>query len=206
MAAPAAAARGLVVSFHPLATDAGVQMLNQNGNAFDAFVAATLAEYVVNEGGTSPAGSLGALIYDAKTRTSQYLDAEFNGVRDPNGGWDSRKAWTAADPEAGKAVLVPGAIAGLEALSKRYGRKSFAEALHPAIALAKNGFAVQGFYRASLVASADFLKRSPYAGQTFYPNGRAVASGQLLRQPVLTAFLEGLARDGAAYMYSGPWA
>jgi len=206
VAAPAAAARGLVVSFHPLATDAGVQMLNQNGNAFDAFVAATLAEYVVNEGGTSPAGSLGALIYDAKTRTSQYLDAEFNGVGDSNGGWDARKAWTAADPEAGKAVLVPGAIAGLEALSKRYGRKSFTEALQPAIALAKNGFAVQGFYRASLVASDDFLKRSPYASHTFYPNGRAVPSGQVLRQPDLAAFLEGLARDGAAYMYSGQWA
>lgn len=181
-------------------------MLNQNGNAFDAFVAATLAEYVVHEGGTSPAGSLGALIYDAKTGTSQYLDAEFNSVRDPNGGWDPRKAWNTADPEAGKAMLVPGAIAGLEALSKRYGRKSFAEALQPAIMLAKNGFPVQGFYRASLVTWADFLKRSSYASRTFYPAGRALASGQVLRQPELAAFLEGLAREGAAYMYSGRWA
>jgi gamma-glutamyltranspeptidase/glutathione hydrolase len=202
----AAAARGLVVSFHPQATDAGVQMLTHNGNAFDAFVAATLAEYVVDEGGTSPAGSLGALIYDAKTKTTQYLDSEFNGVLDPKGGWDFRKPWSAADSEAGKAVLVPGAIAGLEALSKRYGRKSFSDALQPAIALAKNGFTVQGFYRASLVASADFLKQNPYAARTFYPNGRAIASGQVLRQPELAVFLEGLAREGAAYMYSGAWA
>jgi gamma-glutamyltranspeptidase/glutathione hydrolase len=206
VAAPAGLQRGIVVTFHPLATEAGVRMLNDGGNAFDAFVAATLAEYVVNEGGTSPAGSLGALTYDAKTGRTEYLDAEFNGVLDPNGRWDSRKAWSPHDSESGKAVLVPGAIAGLEALSKRYGRKSFSDALQPAIALAKNGFPIQGFYRASLVTWADFLKATPYASRTFYPNGRAIASGQALRQPELATFLEGLARQGAAYMYKGRWA
>ena len=49
LAGPSALPRAIVVSFHPAATAAGVQMLNQDGNAFDAFVAATLAEYVVNE-------------------------------------------------------------------------------------------------------------------------------------------------------------
>jgi gamma-glutamyltranspeptidase / glutathione hydrolase len=205
-AAPPPRPRAIVATFHPLATDAGVEMLNRGGNAFDAFVAATLAEYVVNEGGTSPAGSLGALVYEAKTGKTEYLDAEFNGVLDPAGRWDARKAWTASDREAGKAVLVPGAIAGLEALSKRYGRKSFADALQRAIALARNGFRAEGFYRASLVASADFLKTSPYASRTFYPHGRALASGQVLLQPELAAFLEGLARDGSAYMYTGAWA
>ena len=196
----------IVATFHPLATQAGVQMLERGGNAFDAFVAATFAEYVVNEGGTSPAGSLGALVYEARTGETKYLDAEFNGILARDGTWDSRKAWAAGDPEAGKAVLVPGAVAGLEALSKRYGRKSFAEALRPAIDLAKNGFTVQGFYRAALILWSDFLRRSPYASRTFYPGGRPLRSGAVLAQPELAAFLEGLARQGGAYMYSGPWA
>src|SRR5438876_9582770 len=91
LAVPSALPLAIVVSFHPAATGAAVQMLNENGNAFDAFVAATLAEYVVNEGGTSPAGSLGALTYDAKTGKTEYLDAEFNGLLDPRGQWDSRR-------------------------------------------------------------------------------------------------------------------
>jgi gamma-glutamyltranspeptidase/glutathione hydrolase len=206
VAVPAALQPGIVVTFHPPATAAGVRMLNEGGNAFDAFVAATLAEYVVNEGGTSPAGSLAALTFEAKSGKMQYLDAEFNGVLDPRGAWEIGKAWSPKDKESGRAVLVPGAVAGLEALSKRYGKKSFSDALQPAIALAKNGFTVQGFYRASLVTSADFLKASPYASRTFYPNGRAFASGQVLRQPELAVFLEGLAREGAAYMYKGAWA
>ena len=86
-------------------------MLNAGGNAFDAFVAATFAEYVVNEGGTSLAGSLGALIYDGKTGDTKYLDAEFNRVLDVHGAWNSGKPWGPDDPESGKAVLVPGAAA-----------------------------------------------------------------------------------------------
>jgi len=196
----------IVVTFHPLATKAGVQLLNAGGNAFDAFVAATFAEYVINEGGTSAAGSLGALIYEAKTGETKYLDAEFDSVYDPNGAWNHLKAWTAEDAESGKAVLVPGAVAGLEAMSRRYGKKGFAADLEPAIVLARDGFKVPGFYRASVIVNADLLKSTEYGKRTFFPDGHALSSGAVLRQPELAGFLEKLAQRGAAYMYRGEWA
>ena len=197
---------GMVVTFHPLATQVGVQILDQGGNAFDAFIGATFAEYVVNEGGTSLAGSLGALVYDAKSGETQYLDGEFNSVSDPSGSWNPSRPWSAEDGEAGKAVLVPGAIASLEAMSKRYGRLRFQEVLQPAIALARDGFKVQGFYRAALLAGADFLRRTDYGSRTFFPNGHVLSSGEVLRQPELAGFLEQIARQGASYMYRGAWA
>jgi gamma-glutamyltranspeptidase/glutathione hydrolase len=200
--APAA----IVTTFHPESTRAAVETLKAGGNAFDAFVAATFTEYVVNEGGTSAAGSLGALIYDARTHTAKYLDAEFNGVLDPNGQWEYHKAWTGSDREAGRAVLVPGAVAGLQVLAERYGRRHFAEDLQPAIALARDGFRVAGFYRAGLIANSELLQRIPYARRTFYPGGHALNSGDLLKQPELAEFLSGLAQQGAAYMYHGKWA
>jgi gamma-glutamyltranspeptidase/glutathione hydrolase len=201
-----AAGRSAVVTFHPEATRAGVEILQTGGNAFDAFVAATFAEYVVAEGGTSAAGSLGALVFVAHPGSVEYLDGEFNGVLDPNGRWDSTRAWSSNNSEAGKGVLVPGAVAALCALSRRYGRLSLARVLEPAIKLADGGFTVGGFYRASLIAAATTLRQDPYAQQTFFPQGPAIRSGKILRQPQLATFLRGLARDGPAYMYSGPWA
>src|SRR5215813_2357630 len=118
--------RSIVVAYHPLAREAGERMFRQGGNAFDAFVATTLAECVLAEGASSLAGSLGALVYDAQNRRTWYLDADFNDPIEPDAGWDASR------PAAGRAVLVPGAIAGLEAMSKRFGKLGFAQATVPA--------------------------------------------------------------------------
>src|SRR5436305_361897 len=70
-----AAEHEAVVSYHPLATKIGKDILLEGGNAFDAFVATTAAQYVLSEGVTSLSGPLGALIYDAKSKQVVYLDA-----------------------------------------------------------------------------------------------------------------------------------
>src|SRR6476646_8844281 len=97
----------LVAGIVALVACSGVWIVGRTPAPLTRGIVATLAEYVVNEGGTSPAGSIGALVYEAKTGKTEYLDAEFNGVLDPAGRWDARKTWTASDREAGKAVLVP---------------------------------------------------------------------------------------------------
>lgn len=192
--------QGIVATYHRLATEAGIRILNSGGNAFDAFVAATLAEYVVAEGGTSLAGPLGVLVYEAKGKTVEYLDAEFNDVKDPRG------RWTPGEGAAGKMVLAPGAVAGLEALSKRRGRLTFAQAIEPAARLARDGFPIDSAFRASLLGAADLLKADEYARRTFFPGGRVLGAGEVLKQPEVARFLEQLSRQGSAYMYRGDWA
>lgn len=189
----------LVVAYHPLARDAGERMLRLGGNAFDAFVAATLAECVLAEGASSLAGSLGVLLYDAHSRRTWYLDADFNDPIDPQAKWD------ASSPVPAKAILVPGIVSGLEAISKRYGTLGFAQATIPAFELAENGFALNPLYAGFIVWRADVLKRSEYGRRVFFPHNRPLQAGDLLVQPELAELLARLRESGSAWMYTGDW-
>jgi gamma-glutamyltranspeptidase/glutathione hydrolase len=197
-----------VVTHHSHATQAGEAILATGGNAFDAFVAATLAEYVVAEGGTSIAGPLGALVFDALRQEVMYLDADFNEVRDPKGKWstwDGIVTWLGFN-RTGKAALVPGALAGLEEMSQRYGTLPFEQVVQPALRLARDGFPLSEFYGTVLRWSAKVLRRSEYGRRTFFRNGRPLGAGDTLQQPELAAFLSKVATHGSAYMYRGDWA
>jgi gamma-glutamyltranspeptidase / glutathione hydrolase len=201
-------ASSIVVTYHPQATQAGEDILAAGGNAFDAFVAATLAEYVVAEGGTSIAGPLGALIFDAKGQEVAYLEADFNEVKDPKGQWstwDGLLTWLGFD-RTGKAVLVPGALAGLEEMSRRYGKLHFEQVVQPALKLARDGFPLSEFYAAVLQWSAKVLRRTDYGRRTFFRDGQPLRAGDTLTQPELAEFLGKIAKQGAAHMYRGEWA
>jgi gamma-glutamyltranspeptidase/glutathione hydrolase len=192
----------VVVSYHPRATEIGLAILRSGGNAVDAFVAATMAEYVLAEGGTSMAGQVGALVYDAKKRAVEYLDAGFNNVGRPDGIWKSEKK---NDP-IGKKVPVPGAIAGLEALANRYGTRKFADLIEPAAKLAREGFPITGFYACMIESRGAVLQGSGYFKKTYFPKGKALQAGDTLRQPEVAAFLATLQAQGSGYMYRGEWA
>src|SRR5947209_5207843 len=199
--------RGVVVSYNPLAASAGERILQEGGNAFDAFIATTFAEYVVTPGGTSLAGTLGALIFHAPSRTVEYLDGDYNRVRHPSGSWSTSDGFVnLVLDRSGKAVLVPGAVAGLELLSKKYGRVEFARVLAPAIDLAQNGFKVDEFYAAVVSIRADVLRKSPYGKRTFFVSDQPIRKGDTLKQPEVAEFLRNVVRSGAPYMYTGPWA
>jgi gamma-glutamyltranspeptidase/glutathione hydrolase len=191
----------LVLSYHPRAAQIGLETLRSGGNAADAFVAATMAEYVLAEGGTSMAGQVGALVYDANKRVVDYLDAGYNNVGQPNGIWKEN------DPQLGKQIPVPGAIAGLEALATKYGTKKFVDLIEPAAKLARDGFPINPFHACMIEWRApELLGRSEYFRRIYFPQGRALRAGDTLRQPEVAAFLAGLQQQGSAYMYRGQWA
>jgi gamma-glutamyltranspeptidase/glutathione hydrolase len=193
-------ARGLVASYHAESTAAGIEILAAGGNAFDAFVAATFVEYVVSAGNTSAAGLLGALVHVASEDTDLYLDGGLDEVLDKGG------IWSASDGNAGKAFNVPGAVAALLELSGRYGTLGRDRVLEPAIRTARDGFVVDLFFAGSVNLDKDLLEKTAYGVQTYLPGGEPVKAGSTLKLPKLAAFFEGLAQQGAAYMYSGPWA
>jgi len=193
------ASNAAVVTFHPQSRDAGLAILAEGGNAFDAFIAATMADYVVAPGGTSLAGPLGVLVFVANGRKVEYLDAEFNESKRKGG------RWKPGDP-VGKAMLVPGAPAGLEALSRRYGRLGFSRCLAPAIRLARGGFALDDLYCRHIELCAARLRSTPYGKRTFFRDGLPPEPGDVLRQPHVASLLEALAERGASHMYRGAWA
>ncbi len=188
----------IIASYNREARDAGKQILEEGGNAFDAFVAATLVEYVVAPGVTSLAGPLNALVYHQKINEKLYLDAELNHVADPEGMWSEGEV-------GGKGVMVPGALHGLESIHQRYGKLPWARLVQPAIALARDGFPIDPIYSATIEYRAETLKSTPYGTKTFFKNGKPLQSGERLVQPELAVFLEEVAQRGSAAMYRGAW-
>lgn len=188
----------VIASYNREARDAGKQIFKEGGNAFDAFVAATLVEYVVAPGVTSLAGPLNALVYHQETDEKLYLDSELNHVADPEGMWSEGEV-------GGKGVMVPGALHGLESIHQRYGKLPWARLVQPAIALARDGFPIDPIYSAAIEYRAETLKSTPYGTKTFFKHGKPLQSGERLVQPELAVFLEEVAQRGSAAIYRGAW-
>jgi gamma-glutamyltranspeptidase/glutathione hydrolase len=189
---------GMVASAHPLASAAGVEMLNRGGNAFDAVAATTAALNVVEPFMSGLAGLGLATCYIAAERRVRCLDfippvpLEF----------DAEGLSRADTDVGGNASGVPGNLAGWATLVGDYGRKSFAETLAPAIALARNGFPISPFHVGKVAAME---ARGPSEEwRRVYGFGGAAAMGAVLRQPDLAETLEAVAAEGPGYLYGGP--
>ena len=131
---------GIVAAEHPIAARAGTAMLESGGNAIDAAVAANAAMGLVAPMMNGIGGDLFAIVYDAKSKKIYGLDAS---------GWAPKaltpeflvSRHTAHMPYSGiHSATVPGAVAGWNALLGRFGKKTFADVLAPAIAYAKAGY------------------------------------------------------------------
>jgi gamma-glutamyltranspeptidase/glutathione hydrolase len=190
----------IVVAHNPTVRAVGHAILDSGGNAFDAFVAVTVAQNVMAEGASSLAGPLGVLLRRASTGEVAYLDADFNDPISDEWRWSPRM------PKDGRAVLVPGAPAGLEALVETHCTWPLSALVQPGIQLAEEGFTVSRLLASFIKWRAAVLKRSEHGRTTFFAgDGTPLQAGDTIRQPAVATFLESLGREGASYVYSGAW-
>jgi gamma-glutamyltranspeptidase / glutathione hydrolase len=175
----------MVATSQSTATEAGVRMLRNGGNAADAALAAAAVLCVTEPMSTGVGGDLFALVW--RDGSAEGLDAA---------GRAPRRAPRGASPElfGPRAVTVPGAVAGWVALAERYGRLGLEACLADAIALAGDGFAV-----ASRCAAA--WATAPRIPEGFKPVPRCGARWAL---PELGATLASIASRGADAFYDGP--
>lgn len=204
---PLWAKHGMVASQEALASEIGLQVLKDGGNAVDAAVAVGFALAV-----TLPrAGNLGGggfmLIYDADSKETIALD-----YREKAPLKASRDMYLNAAGEAdsnlsryhGLAVGVPGTVAGLVMALETHGSKPLAEVMAPAIKLAEDGIEVTPGLADSLVALEERLKKWPSSAKVFFKaDGSAYQVGERLRQPDLAASLKRIAQQGADGFYKG---
>ncbi|HEY8080315.1 MAG TPA: gamma-glutamyltransferase [Labilithrix sp.] len=201
-------AHGMVVSDNAIASKVGSDVLASGGNAADAAVALAFALAVtyptagnVGGGGFAVArmhGESKALDFretaPAAATRDMYLDAQ--GKPKP----DAR--------EGIKSVGVPGSVAGLWELHRTLGskKKTWAELLAPAIALAEDGFVVDDAFLATLEGpGGQRLKKHPVSGALFFPGGSAPPKGSKLKNPELAAVLRRIEK-GPKGFYEGPTA
>jgi len=200
---PSAAA---VASAHPLATEAGITIINQGGNAFDAAIAVTAALAVVEPAGSGLGGGGFWLLHRESDGFQTMLDgreraplaAHRDMYLDENG--DVIPKLSINGPLA---AGIPGVPAALEHLATQYGKLPLSQSLAPAIALARDGFAVDERYRRLVGFRLKALLKSPAAAAIFLHNNQKPAKGYIVKQPDLANTLKAIAQEGAAGFYSG---
>jgi gamma-glutamyltranspeptidase/glutathione hydrolase len=194
----------VVVTTGERAARAGRDILARGGNAVDAALTTALAQ-VVECGGAyvSHAGILSLLHYEASTGTVSALDA---GYDIPLAESDALSIPEQGTP-SGRATLVPGFMAGVGAAHDRFGSLSLAEVFAPAIAMARDGFAVSPLMAKYIDYRQDVLGRLPQTRRIFVNDeGRFLREGEHFRQPELADTLESVVSGGTAEMYTGAWA
>jgi gamma-glutamyltranspeptidase/glutathione hydrolase len=188
--------RGMVVSEHYLSAEAGLRILHTGGNAFDAAVAVTLAEGVLNPHMHTFGGELSGLGYAARERRAFAVNGDTVAPRAATIDWFAANG-IALIPFAGVLSAGPPAIPhALLTVLARFGTKSFADVVTPALELAEGGFPLHPALRGpapasllgdfSLAGSAELFRTTwPSSGAVYLPNGRLPDVGELLRNPDL---------------------
>jgi hypothetical protein len=215
---------GVVVTSAADASNAGLAMLRQGGNAIDAAVAASFALGVVDPSQTGLGGYGVGVAWFAKERRAEVMEAMGQagadsawGLPDPARPGAAPAAAAGTTPAAAprpisfdggdarepRTALVPGFVAGLLEWQAARGKLPRAAVLAPAIALARDGFVVGPLNHRLFAASADKLKADPEAAALFMPGGEVLRVGDRLVQPRLATLLEAIAQGGARAFYEG---
>jgi gamma-glutamyltranspeptidase/glutathione hydrolase len=204
--APVAGRYTMVSSDHPLASAVGVDILRRGGNAIDAAVAVGLALAVVHPQAGNIGGG-GFLVYRSADGNAFALDYRETApaAATPDMYLSADGTLTDKGVTGALAAGVPGSVAGLAEMHRRFGRLPWRDLVEPAIALAHDGFVVDA-PRAevfTLPEGTRRLQRFPSTVAALLPGGRAPLEGDTLRQPDLARTLRLIADSGAAAFYRG---
>ena len=195
-----------IASAHPLATEAGMEILRRGGNAFDAAVAVSAALAVVEPYSSGLGGGGFWLLHRASDGHEVMIDGREKAPLAAR-----RDMYLDEDGElvAGKSIDgplaagIPGEPAALAHISARYGRLPLKEALAPAIRLAEQGFPVDEVYLKMLGFRREAVEASPAAAAVFLPGGETPQKGEPIVQRDLAKTLRALAEKGRDGFYDG---
>ncbi|MBM3926180.1 MAG: gamma-glutamyltransferase [SAR202 cluster bacterium] len=190
--------KGMVSSGHPLASQAGMVMLQKGGNAIDA-AAATAAALNVVEPMMSGIGGDGFIMAYIKDRDELKV-VNATGAAPLAATLDR---YPKGIPLKGiMSILTPGLLQGWYEAHKRYGKLEWSEVLEPAIDLAENGFPVS-HHLSKAIAADTLLCQFPTSRAIFTRDGKPLQPGQVLYQQDLARTLVRIAQDGPAVFYEG---
>jgi len=200
---PLRAERFAVASPEALASEAGAEMLRQGGNAADAAVATALALGVVTPWSCGIGGGGFALVWKAEDRSATFLDFRETAPAAATADMFVRDGRPVPDlsRRGALAVAVPGEVAGLAELSRRFGRLGLARAAAPAIRLAEKGFPAR---RTGLEKLVERPRSDPALSKMFSPGGTLVTAGTRLQNLPLARTLRAIAARGPDAFYRGP--
>lgn len=196
---------GMVASAHPLASLIGLQTLQQGGNAVDAAVATTIAISVVEPFSAGIGGGGFLLFHNAKTRKTEALDFR---ERAPLQATPDRYINAKGEAIPGLsingplAIAVPGTIAGLYEVHRRYGNLPWSQVIQPSVKLAREGFVVSKRFHQAMAWRKSAIVLDQEASRIFLPQGQVPPIGDRLIQTDLARTLETIAANPNS-LYTG---
>ena len=176
-----------VSAAHPLAVEAGMEILERGGNAVDAAVAVSYVLAVVEPYASGIGGGGAALVFPAGSTRPQV--------------YDYREAAPLSGRMPSSFAGVPGFVAGMDRMHREHGRLEMEEVLEPALRLAEEGYAANQSLSDRLEANRYYLpvRSLPH----FYPYGVPVRPGDTVRQPELAATIRAIRDGGPDAFYQG---
>ncbi len=199
------ARNGMVATSHPLAAQAGLAVLQAGGSAADAAIAANAVLGVVEPMSCGIGGDLFVLYWDNRTQKLYGLNASGRSPRQLTLEEFRRRGLSEIPLYGPLSWSVPGCVSGWHMLQERFGSRTLAENLQPAIQLAEEGFAVTEVIASYWRSAESRLRQWPDSAATFLIDGqRAPRFGEVFRNPNLAQTYRLIAEQGAAAFYDGP--
>jgi gamma-glutamyltranspeptidase len=191
--------RGAVAANHPQAAQVGLMALRAGGNAVDAAVATAAALAVVEPMMSGLGGDGFYHVWDQQSGRATV----FNGTG-PAPAAATPERYAGGIPRTGPlSVSVPGLLAGLGAMHKRFGRLPWRDLFAEAVRLAREGFAATPHYRHFAAESLAVLRADPKSAAVFLREGNPPPFAAAIVQPDLADTLEEIAAEGAGCFYRG---
>ena len=198
--------KGIVVADNSLASQAGMKILEQGGNAVDAAVATAFVLGVVSPASSGLGGGGFMVIYQSKERKAHALDfrerapaAAKKNLYVKNG-----RALPKLSRNGALAVAVPGEVAGLVEVLKRFGSLPLETVISPAMLYAQKGFPIQSKLHRAVNRQLPTIRKDPNFARIFLKaDGTPYESGETVRQPELGETLKAISREGPRVFYEG---
>ncbi len=192
---------GMVASGHHLASEVGLRVLKDGGNAVDAAIAAWAVQGLTEPEMTGLGGDMFILIYLAKTGEVKFING--TGQAPARATAEFYRSRGGIPDEGPLSVNTPGALGAAELVVQKYGTRPLAEVLAPAAEIAERGFPISEALGNALRSSRDKLAKAPATKRIWFKGDEPLQMGDRVVQTDLAATLRTIGKEGSAAFYRG---
>ncbi len=194
---------GMVCTSHPIASQVGLEILKDGGNAIDAAIAANAALGLMEPTGCGIGGDLFAIVWDSKTKKLYGLNASGRSPKSLTLDYFKENNIDKIPAHGPLPISVPGTVDGWFELHEKFGSMKMGQILQPAIDYANEGFPVTELIAYYLQLSSNRFKDNPNFADVWMPNGKALEKGDVFKNPALASTYSQIAKGGRKAFYEG---
>ena len=197
------AQNGMVATSHPLASQIGIDILKEGGNAIDAAIAANAALGLMEPTGNGIGGDLFAIIWIEKEKKLYGLNASGRSPENLTLEYFKENNFKSIPAYGPLPVSVPGCVDGWFELHNKFGKIKMRDILNPTIKYAEDGFPVTELVSYYMDVASDNFKNYPNFKETFFIDDSTPLKGQVFKNPDLANTLRTIVKSGKKGFYEG---